>query len=146
MKIAYASDVDTAYIYLVDAIGPGDVKRTYLCDPLRAPGMVSLDFNDVEQLIGIEIVGARDLIQPRLLESAEALPTGPPRAALRMWELVFRHPSGTEEVKTIQAESLEIGEEFRGLDGITWVIVENAGPSGREGHGLKLICVPRSGS
>lgn len=70
MKVTYDRSVDAAYIYLARTIGPGEVKKTYACDPREVQGQINLDFDDAGRLIGIEVLDASRLLPHSLLEEA----------------------------------------------------------------------------
>lgn len=72
MRITYDRSTDAAYIYLVP-IKSGEATKTYACDPDEIEGMINLDFNAANQLIGVEIQGARNRLPAKLLESAEVI-------------------------------------------------------------------------
>jgi uncharacterized protein YuzE len=71
MRITYDAKADAAYIYLSDT-GEKSAK-TYPCDPSEVQGMINLDFNAANQLIGIEVLGASKRLPKALLESAEKI-------------------------------------------------------------------------
>jgi len=56
MRITYDKAADAVYINFV-AIKPGEVKKTFSCDPHRA-GEINLDFAESGTLLGIEILAA----------------------------------------------------------------------------------------
>lgn len=64
-KITYDSQVDAAYVYLVQ-IHPGGVEKT-----VQATSDVLLDFNKYGQLIGIEVLNASKTLPEELLKKAE---------------------------------------------------------------------------
>lgn len=68
MKITYDRDADAAYIYLI-SIDPGQVARTYSCDPGEVNGMINLDFDKNGVLIGIEILDASHKLPLSLLRT-----------------------------------------------------------------------------
>jgi uncharacterized protein YuzE len=72
MKITLDKSIDAAYIYF-RAIGPGDVKMTYTCDPLEIKGEVNLDFDKEGILIGLEIQNASKKLPKEVLDKAEIL-------------------------------------------------------------------------
>jgi uncharacterized protein YuzE len=72
MKLTYDRSVDAAYIYVADAIGPGQVARTHPCDPSEVQGEINLDFDASGRLIGIEIIGASRLLPQELLDKGSA--------------------------------------------------------------------------
>ena len=73
MKITLDNQADAAYIYLVSSIPPGGVKKTLPLENFKLPGMINLDFDGNDKLIGIEIVGARNLLDIELLSQAEVI-------------------------------------------------------------------------
>jgi uncharacterized protein YuzE len=76
LKVTFDPDANAAYVYLV-AIGSGDAVRT---EPVEynGPGGILLDFDRAGQMIGVEILGARELLPRRLLDGAVRL--GPYRS------------------------------------------------------------------
>ena len=75
MRITFDPDADAAYIYIKDQLGFGEVKETHLCDVQAQEGAVILAFDEEGRLVGVEILGARQLIPGEVLASAER-PTG----------------------------------------------------------------------
>lgn len=73
MKIEYDSRTDSAYIYLKNKIANGEVKKTFLCDPLEVRGMINLDFDKNGVLIGIEVEDASKMLPKEVLLSSERL-------------------------------------------------------------------------
>jgi len=67
MKVTYDKSVDAAYIYFTDNYEPGEVKKTYPCDPTEVKGMINLDFDKDGRLIGIEVMDASKKLPPELL-------------------------------------------------------------------------------
>ena len=76
MKITYDKLADAAYVYLQD-IQPGGVAWTYPCDPLEIKGMINLDFDDNDRLIGIEILAASKRLSKELVDAAERIDRSP---------------------------------------------------------------------
>ena len=70
MKITYDKSVDAAYIYL-KMIFPGEVAKTYSCNPIEVGGEINLDFDSGGCLIGIEILDASKKLPANFLEIAE---------------------------------------------------------------------------
>jgi uncharacterized protein YuzE len=62
IRIDYRADEDSAYIYLVDRIEPGQVAKTYPCDPAEVGGHINLDFDKTGVLLGIEVLDASRLL------------------------------------------------------------------------------------
>ena len=73
MKITYDPSVDAAYIYLADAIEPGGVKKTYMCDPEEVGTMVNLDFDDDGRIVGVEVLSASTHLPKAALKSAKRI-------------------------------------------------------------------------
>ena len=69
VKITYDKNADAAYIYLTD-IPPAGVAFTYPCDPIEINGMINLDFDKNNQLLGIEIMDASKKLPKEIIESA----------------------------------------------------------------------------
>jgi len=69
MRITYDPSGGTAYIYIVDKIGPGESRETVVVHD----GDVMLDLDADGRLLGIEILGAERLLRPETLASAEFL-------------------------------------------------------------------------
>jgi uncharacterized protein YuzE len=74
MKITYDPQVNAAYIQLIDSIGAGGVDFTYGCDPTEVGGMIHLDFDAGGRLVGIEVLGASEMLPAELLSLAERRP------------------------------------------------------------------------
>ena len=72
IKLTYDKSADTAYIYL-DNIQPGEVAKTYPCDPTEVDGMINLDFKKNGVLVGIEIIGASKKLTKEFLANAEII-------------------------------------------------------------------------
>jgi uncharacterized protein YuzE len=73
VRITYYQSSNSAYIYFKD-ISPGGVAKSYPCDPLAVNGMINLDFDAQDRLIGIEVLDARGKLPSELLEIAEQHP------------------------------------------------------------------------
>jgi uncharacterized protein YuzE len=63
----YDSDADAAYIYLEHPIPPGAAEKVTTFDTNR--GMFNLDFNADNQILGLEILGARAHLPSALLQA-----------------------------------------------------------------------------
>jgi len=75
MRMTFDPDADAAYIYIKDHLDFGEVKETHLVDVQVQEGAVILGFDEEGRLVGVEILGARQLIPGEVLASAER-PTG----------------------------------------------------------------------
>lgn len=65
MRITYDRSVDAAYIELGDTRAPGRIKTR------DVGGGITLDFDSVKQLVGIEVLDASHHLHANLLISAE---------------------------------------------------------------------------
>ncbi len=68
MRFTYDSSADAAYIYLVPEITPGQVAKTYACDPLEVGGQINLDFDSSGKLLGVEVLDASKRLPEALLK------------------------------------------------------------------------------
>lgn len=71
MRITFDPEANAAYIYLKEPIAQGEVARTEFCDVELRGGPVFLSFDAEGHLIGIEILGARDLLPAQTIADAE---------------------------------------------------------------------------
>jgi uncharacterized protein YuzE len=63
----YDSDADAAYIYLEHPIAPGAAEAVATFDTNQ--GMFNLDLNANGQILGLEIIGAREHLPPAILRA-----------------------------------------------------------------------------
>jgi uncharacterized protein YuzE len=73
VRVTYDPSVDTAYVYFRE-IESGGAKQTVSLDVLDGPEnlvYLTLDFDDEERVIGIEVLNASDVLPPELLRQAE---------------------------------------------------------------------------
>jgi uncharacterized protein YuzE len=70
MNTTYDLDGDIAYIQLKDQIGAGGVAYTYPCDPAEVKGMIHLDFDAEDRLVGIEVMSASQKLPIDFLDDA----------------------------------------------------------------------------
>ena len=68
MRFTHDPQADAAKIYLVDAIQSGEVKKSHVCDIEQANASIILDFDSLDRLVGIEILGASKILPERMLE------------------------------------------------------------------------------
>ncbi|WP_184928883.1 DUF2283 domain-containing protein [Saccharothrix ecbatanensis] len=73
MKVTYDQKANAAYIYFIDPQVVMSVARTYLCDPVEVDGMINLDFDAHDRLVGVEVLAASSKLPKYLLDSAERL-------------------------------------------------------------------------
>jgi uncharacterized protein YuzE len=65
----YDPEVDAAYIYLKQPIAPGEVAETVVSDADIKMGAVNLDFDAAGHLLGIEILGATQVLGNEVLKA-----------------------------------------------------------------------------
>lgn len=70
MRLTYDPDADAAFVYLVDQIGAGGAPRSMMCDLEIEQGAVILLFNEDEELVALEVLGASRLLPEEILKSA----------------------------------------------------------------------------
>ncbi|GII61490.1 hypothetical protein Skr01_15750 [Sphaerisporangium krabiense] len=70
MRIEYDEENDVAYVYLVDHIGQGEAETQVLVDADALRGEAILDLDAQGLLLGIEIIGASQVLRPELLAQA----------------------------------------------------------------------------
>ena len=68
LAFRYDKEADAAYIQL-HPIAPGEVARTEVADLELVSAAINLDFDSEGRLVGIEILGARRILPPELLQS-----------------------------------------------------------------------------
>jgi uncharacterized protein YuzE len=68
LRLKYDREVDAAYIYLAE--DSGGTVSTRCLDPSDVDGMINLDFDLDDRLVGIEVIPASKLLPPELLENA----------------------------------------------------------------------------
>jgi uncharacterized protein YuzE len=66
MKFTYDKEADAAYVYLVESIPNGAVKKT-----LELNNNVILDLDEDGKLLGIEILEASEILNQSSLNSAQ---------------------------------------------------------------------------
>lgn len=67
LRLAYDADANAAYIYVKDALAPGEVIRSEVCDVDIKETAIVLQFDAEDRLVGIEILGARKLLPREVL-------------------------------------------------------------------------------
>lgn len=68
MRLSYDAEADAAYIYFTE-IGAGGVARTVPIDPSEIDGMINLDFDAEDHLLGIEVLDASRYLPAELLRN-----------------------------------------------------------------------------
>jgi len=71
MRITYDAVADAAYISLADEIGPGTAVVNIPVD--EAPGVIVLDFDSKNRLIGVEVAHAAEHLHPDALKAADRI-------------------------------------------------------------------------
>lgn len=71
MRLTYDADADAAYVYLVDAIGAGEVARTASSMLELDRAFIAFDFDAEGKVLGIEILGASRVLTQGTLRAAE---------------------------------------------------------------------------
>lgn len=72
MRLTYDPEADAAFLYLVDEIRPGEVKRSQWV-PLRMKGAsMTVSLGEDGRALGVEFLGASKQLAPLLLEAAGA--------------------------------------------------------------------------
>ena len=69
MNGTYDEESDAAYLRIVDEVGAGASKRQSVVsgNGLQEPTSAVFDFDEDGRLLGIEILGARQLLRPETL-------------------------------------------------------------------------------
>ncbi|MGW2865998.1 DUF2283 domain-containing protein [Streptomyces sp. NPDC001205] len=75
VRVTYDKTADAAYVYFTELQATAKAARMYPCDPAAVGGMINLDFDEQDRLIGIEVLAASSKLPKHLLESAERLDT-----------------------------------------------------------------------
>jgi uncharacterized protein YuzE len=70
VRVTYDEVANAAYIYL-QPVADVRVAKMYPCDPVAVGGMINLDFDSDDRLVGIEVLDARARLAPELLGAAE---------------------------------------------------------------------------
>ena len=74
MRTTFDAEADAAYIQLVPEIAPGRSARNIIIEDV-AGGPIVLDFDAEGILLGVEVLGARRLLDGSVLAGAERLDT-----------------------------------------------------------------------
>lgn len=78
MKITYDKQADAAYVMIADRIHDGEAAtQLYSIETPGGKGEVTLDFDRNGKLLGMEILGAEQVLQPEVLARAEPPEKGP---------------------------------------------------------------------
>ena len=74
MTTTFDTEADAAYIYLAAKVPESGVARTVVVEDQRFAGMVDLDFDSDGRLLGVEVVGAVDVLPQSLVAVLSADP------------------------------------------------------------------------
>jgi uncharacterized protein YuzE len=66
LRIELDESVDAAYVYLTERIGAGEAVAQVIVEDDRLAGEVILDLDVDGHVLGIEVLGARDLLPASL--------------------------------------------------------------------------------
>jgi len=69
----YDAEVDAAYLYVVADIADGAAVAQVVVEDDRVDGTIIVDLDSDGRILGFEILGARSLLAPSVLEALEAL-------------------------------------------------------------------------
>jgi uncharacterized protein YuzE len=72
MRMTYDHKADAAYIYVTEN-RTGGVTSSSLIDRHMDSAAVNCDFNDANQLVGVEVLGASRALPPDALAAAERI-------------------------------------------------------------------------
>lgn len=73
VRVTYDKQANAAYIYFTDPQVRQNVSHMYPCDPIDVGGMINLDFDEAERLIGVEVLAASSKLPQYLLDAAERI-------------------------------------------------------------------------
>lgn len=73
MEVVYDRSVDAAYLYLVTVIDNGQIKKSYSCDTKVVNGQITMGFDSLGRLLGIEILNASRFLPEALLRKATVI-------------------------------------------------------------------------
>ena len=71
LRVTYDAEANAAYIYFVEDIEPGGVAKMLSVDPSDGV-MVNLDLDSEGCILGLEVLGARSLLSPKLLSENDS--------------------------------------------------------------------------
>ena len=78
MKITYDKQADAAYVMIADCIDDGEAAiQLHSIETPGGKGEATLDFDRNGKLLGMEILGAEEVLQPEVLARAEPPATDP---------------------------------------------------------------------
>ncbi len=71
MRLEHDQVSDAAYLYLVSSIEPGASAKVIVCEMHAQNASVHLDVDSDGRLLGVEILGASQLLHPETLAAAQ---------------------------------------------------------------------------
>lgn len=74
--MTHDSEANAAYIYLVEQIAFGEVARTAVADIELTNASINVDFDSAGRVLGIEILGADQILRDQTIQSAEDITGG----------------------------------------------------------------------
>jgi len=73
VKVTFDKSVNAVYIYTVATIPPGRVGKTVSVDLENTSGQLNIDMDDTGKILGIEILGASNLLPDDFFRQFELL-------------------------------------------------------------------------
>lgn len=71
MRITHDAEADAAYVYLVDAIGQGEVAYSRIAGITMNRAALTVDFDADGRILGIEVLGAGAVLREETISAAE---------------------------------------------------------------------------
>lgn len=72
LRLAYDSEANAAYLQLVDEVAEGAAVENVVIER-PGKGDVVLDFDAAGRLLGVELIGAAELLHAAVLDAAERI-------------------------------------------------------------------------
>lgn len=82
MRFTYDVEADAAYLYLIDEISRGQVRRSAWVPVRLEDAALTVDFDEHGQALGVEILGASRIFTPAMLDAIATSPKTPSRKDL----------------------------------------------------------------
>lgn len=73
MRLTYDPEADAAYVYVVPDIGDGEVAQSVELNGGALGVLMNADLSEDGKLLGIEIIGASDILPASALATAEII-------------------------------------------------------------------------
>jgi uncharacterized protein YuzE len=71
VRMTHDSKANAAYIYLVEKIHRGEVARSCFADIAMDNAAITVDFDAEGRVLGIEVLGARQVLRAETIRAAE---------------------------------------------------------------------------